>query len=184
MAAPLLAPRRGRERGSRERRGHQSSDETDSDVAAAPDGGKPAASGKAAPAAELHRETAAAEEDEPEDAAPAPEDAESEDAESALSAADDTGDSGRPADAESSHPDSAADDIGEAGPAAETTGPGGRHDDDPASSKQVTVVPGVPRYHDEHCILIRFMADDDLQKMTVHEAAETGCTPCGACQPD
>ena len=52
------------------------------------------------------------------------------------------------------------------------------------SSKQVTVVPGVPRYHEANCILIRFMADDDVQKMTVHEAAEAGCTPCRACQPD
>ena len=52
------------------------------------------------------------------------------------------------------------------------------------SSKQVTVVPGVPRYHEQNCILIRFMNDDDVQKMTVSEAAETGCTPCRACQPD
>ena len=52
------------------------------------------------------------------------------------------------------------------------------------SSKQVTVVPGVPRYHEQNCILIRFMADDDMQKMTVSEAAEAGCTPCRACQPD
>jgi hypothetical protein len=52
------------------------------------------------------------------------------------------------------------------------------------SSKQVTVVPGVPRYHEQNCILIRFMADDDMQKMTVSEAAEAGCTPCRACHPD
>jgi hypothetical protein len=45
------------------------------------------------------------------------------------------------------------------------------------------VVPGVPRYHDEDCILIRFMADDDLQKMTLRQATEAGCTPCRACQP-
>jgi hypothetical protein len=49
--------------------------------------------------------------------------------------------------------------------------------------KQVTVVPGVPRYHDEDCILIRFMADDDLHKMTLRQATEVGCTPCRACQP-
>jgi len=49
--------------------------------------------------------------------------------------------------------------------------------------KQVTVVPGVPRYHLEDCILIRFMADGDLQKMTVQQATEAGCTPCRACQP-
>jgi hypothetical protein len=52
------------------------------------------------------------------------------------------------------------------------------------SPKQVTVIPGVPRYHDENCILIRFMADDDVQKTTVQEATEAGCTPCRACQPD
>jgi hypothetical protein len=50
--------------------------------------------------------------------------------------------------------------------------------------KQVTVVPGVPRYHNKDCILIRFMADDDLQKMTLRQATEAGCTPCRACQPD
>ncbi|HMD91445.1 MAG TPA: hypothetical protein VKG80_02280 [Trebonia sp.] len=52
------------------------------------------------------------------------------------------------------------------------------------SLKQITVVPGVPRYHEANCILIRFMTDDDVQKMTVSEAAEAGCTPCRACQPD
>jgi hypothetical protein len=51
------------------------------------------------------------------------------------------------------------------------------------SPNQVTVVPGVPRYHLEDCILIRFMADDDLQKMTVQQATAAGCTPCRACQP-
>jgi hypothetical protein len=55
---------------------------------------------------------------------------------------------------------------------------------DHSSAKQVTVVPGVPRYHTANCILIRFMGDDDLQKMTVPEATATGCTPCRACQPD
>jgi hypothetical protein len=49
---------------------------------------------------------------------------------------------------------------------------------------QVTVVPGVPRYHDGDCILIRFMADEDVQRMTVSEAAKAGCTPCRACQPE
>jgi len=27
------------------------------------------------------------------------------------------------------------------------------------------------------------MADDDVQKMTVRQATEAGCTPCKACQP-
>jgi hypothetical protein len=48
----------------------------------------------------------------------------------------------------------------------------------------VTVVPGVPRYHKRDCILIRFMGDRDLQKMTVAAARDAGCTPCRACQPD
>ena len=52
------------------------------------------------------------------------------------------------------------------------------------SPKQVTVVQGVPRYHKEDCILIRFMADDDVQKMTIRQATEAGCTPCRACHPD
>jgi len=56
---------------------------------------------------------------------------------------------------------------------------------EPASGTgQVTVVPGVPRYHDGDCILIRFMADEDVQRMTVSEAAKAGCTPCRACQPE
>ena len=45
------------------------------------------------------------------------------------------------------------------------------------------MVPGVPRYHEANCILIRFMADDDVQKMTVHEAAEAGCTPAEPASP-
>ena len=49
---------------------------------------------------------------------------------------------------------------------------------------EVTVVPGVPRYHRANCILIRFMGDSDLDKMTVAAAKETGCTPCRACLPD
>ena len=49
---------------------------------------------------------------------------------------------------------------------------------------EVTVVPGVPRYHKAHCILIRFMGDSDLDKMTRAAAREAGCTPCRACLPD
>jgi hypothetical protein len=53
-----------------------------------------------------------------------------------------------------------------------------------SSAKEVTVVPGVPRYHDANCILIRFMPDDDVQRMPVAEAEKAGCTPCSACQSD
>ncbi|HEX5301155.1 MAG TPA: hypothetical protein VFW50_29605, partial [Streptosporangiaceae bacterium] len=49
---------------------------------------------------------------------------------------------------------------------------------------EVTVVPGVPRYHRASCILIRFMGDSDLDKMTVAAAKEAGCTSCRACLPD
>jgi hypothetical protein len=56
--------------------------------------------------------------------------------------------------------------------------------DSAQSDQDVTVVPGVPRYHRSECILIRFMGDSDLQRMPVERAREAGCTPCRACQPD
>ena len=55
---------------------------------------------------------------------------------------------------------------------------------DRSGQHQVTVVPGVLRYHDHNCILIRFMGDEDVQKMTLDEATQTGHSPCRACQPD
>jgi len=48
----------------------------------------------------------------------------------------------------------------------------------------VTVVPGVPRYHNATCILIRFMGENDLETMTLAAARNAGCTPCRACLPD
>ena len=54
----------------------------------------------------------------------------------------------------------------------------------PDPSLEVTVVPGVPRYHNAQCILIRFMGENDLEKMTLGAAKEVGCTPCRACLPD
>jgi hypothetical protein len=54
----------------------------------------------------------------------------------------------------------------------------------PDPSMEVTVVPGVPRYHNANCILIRFMGDSDMDKMTRAAAREAGCTPCRACLPD
>ena len=77
-----------------------------------------------------------------------------------------------------------------AGAATKGSAPEGRKDAgqtpaaDQSSAKQVTVVPGVPRYHTANCILIRFMGDDDLQKMPLPDATAAGCTPCRACQPD
>ena len=55
---------------------------------------------------------------------------------------------------------------------------------DPSGAQQVSVVPGVPRYHDPNCILIRFMPTDDVQQMSVPEAEKAGCTPCRACQSE
>jgi hypothetical protein len=73
-------------------------------------------------------------------------------------------------------PKPAAEQAEEAEPAKEPAGP------DPAM--EVTVVPGVPRYHKARCILIRFMGDSDLDKMTLAAAKQAGCTPCRACLPD
>ena len=46
------------------------------------------------------------------------------------------------------------------------------------------MVPGVPRYHTPQCLLIRYMGDGDLEKMTLGAAREAGCSPCRACLPD
>jgi hypothetical protein len=48
---------------------------------------------------------------------------------------------------------------------------------------RVAAVRGVPRYHEPDCVLIRFMPEGDLQKLTIPQAKEQGCTPCTACQP-
>jgi hypothetical protein len=86
------------------------------------------------------------------------------------------------------------DDAGAGSEATVRIAPGRPDDDDgeaepdqgkaSSSAREVTVVPGVPRYHDANCILIRFMPDDDVQRMPVAEAEKSGCTPCSACQSD
>ena len=53
-----------------------------------------------------------------------------------------------------------------------------------SDAKLVTVVPGVPRYHEPNCILIRFMPEDDVQQKSIPEAKAAKCTPCAACQPE
>jgi hypothetical protein len=53
-----------------------------------------------------------------------------------------------------------------------------------SGDSQVAVIPGVPRFHAPKCILIRFMDDEDLEKMTVDQAKAAGFTPCTACQAD
>lgn len=49
---------------------------------------------------------------------------------------------------------------------------------------QVSVVPGITRYHRSDCQLIRFLSADDLDVMTRRAATEGGCVPCKACKPD
>jgi hypothetical protein len=79
------------------------------------------------------------------------------------------------------------------GPAAETAEPGETLAVDAAhepsatqrsDSKLVTVIPGVPRYHDPDCILIRFMDEEDIARKSIPEAKAANCTPCAACQPE
>jgi hypothetical protein len=67
----------------------------------------------------------------------------------------------------------------ESGEQSPGTGPG---DQSPAAGL-VTVIRGVPRFHQEDCVLIRFMPEGDTQKLPAAEAREAGCTPCAACQP-
>jgi hypothetical protein len=50
--------------------------------------------------------------------------------------------------------------------------------------QQVSVVPGVARYHRQGCILIRFLGDADLDTMTRQQALAAGSVPCKACRPD
>ncbi|MGH3272942.1 MAG: hypothetical protein ACRDNZ_01270 [Streptosporangiaceae bacterium] len=54
---------------------------------------------------------------------------------------------------------------------------------DPAAA-QVTVVPGIGRYHQADCILIRFLDVADLDVMTRQAAQAAGCVPCKACRPE
>jgi len=66
---------------------------------------------------------------------------------------------------------------------------GGRAGDDDGTDSappddEVTIVPGVARYHRRGCILIRFLSDADLETMAGREAGATGLVPCKACQPD
>jgi hypothetical protein len=46
------------------------------------------------------------------------------------------------------------------------------------------VVPGITRYHRGDCILIRFLSDEDLERMSREAAMAADCVPCKACQPD
>jgi hypothetical protein len=70
-------------------------------------------------------------------------------------------------------------DTAGAGDGAEADADGATPPDD-----EVTIVPGVARYHRRGCILIRFLSDGDLETMTRREAEATELVPCKACQPD
>lgn len=49
---------------------------------------------------------------------------------------------------------------------------------------EVTVVPGITRYHRSQCILIRFLGPEDLQTMTLQAAEAASYMPCRACRPE
>ncbi len=136
-------------------------------------------------------EEASAEADTPETVGDLPETAEPATAPSAAAdAAGEDEESGQAGPAGPAQDPASADPEPEpAEPAAADIAPAGagdpEDDHDPAGpARHVTVVPGVPRYHDKGCVLIRFMDDEDLQTMTLDEASAAGCTPCRACQPD
>jgi hypothetical protein len=61
--------------------------------------------------------------------------------------------------------------------------PGAAEGDAAPEAALVAVVPGVPRYHRTDCVLIRFMPEGDVKKLSVEAAKDAGCTPCAACQP-
>jgi hypothetical protein len=49
---------------------------------------------------------------------------------------------------------------------------------------EVTVVPGITRYHRGQCILIRFLGPEDLETMTLQAAEAASYTSCKACRPE
>jgi hypothetical protein len=53
-----------------------------------------------------------------------------------------------------------------------------------AAAQEVTIVPGIARYHLADCILIRFLGAEDLESMSRQAAEEAGCVPCRACRPE
>jgi hypothetical protein len=79
-----------------------------------------------------------------------------------------------------------------AGPEAEDEGPAvtaegsATRDGHPARGPdtEVTVVPGITRYHRSQCILIRFLGPEDLENMTLQAAEMASYTPCKACRPE
>jgi hypothetical protein len=72
----------------------------------------------------------------------------------------------------------------EAEPAAGAERAAGGEKDAPSPDGQVTIVPGIGRYHRSDCILIRFLGPEDLETMTRQAAEDAGCVPCKACRPE
>jgi hypothetical protein len=139
--------------------------------------GKPAAVDEVATADEVD----GAAPDEAKPAEPAAAEAGPRDAPEPADADADASEGPAPAD----HTDSVADSSAEPGDNLAAAG----HEDPPpaerpSDAKLVTVIPGVPRYHDPDCILIRFMDEDDIARKSIPEAKAANCTPCAACQPE
>ena len=125
---------------------------------------EPAEAAEATEAAEAAESAKAAEPGSPAEPGPAAEPAE-------AGSASEVDDAGPP------EADAAADETGADGAA-----PG--KPAKPAGPVQVTVVPGVARYHRSECILIRFLGEDDLETMPKQQAVADGLIACRACQPD
>jgi hypothetical protein len=69
-------------------------------------------------------------------------------------------------------------------PAPAATSSGGQTPASADPAAEVTVVPGIARYHRSDCILIRFLGVADLETMTRSDAEQAGCAPCKACRPE
>jgi hypothetical protein len=101
---------------------------------------------------------------------------------------------GESADGEPVAEESAAEESADGEPVAEESAAEESADGEPAADSpaekpapgriEVTVVPGVARYHRSECILIRFLGGGDLEIMTRQEAEEAKFAACRACQPD
>jgi hypothetical protein len=90
-----------------------------------------------------------------------------------------------PAEPEPAEPEPAEPEGAEPEPAAQAAGAGARAGDAALGMDgDVTVVPGIARYHRSKCILIRFLGDGDLESMTRAAAEDADFAPCRACQPD
>jgi hypothetical protein len=106
-----------------------------------------------------------------------------EDAAAVEPAAEEPG-SGEPAAGGPAAEEAAAQEPAAEKPAAEEPAAGGPASETGPGRAEVTVVPGVARYHRSECILIRFLGAGDLEIMTRQEAEVAKFVPCRACQPD